>query len=212
MDTRTAVWVSTPEKISKIVLEKTRNFSRKFRGVSAPALDKNPAVKRVVLERVVLADVSPVPNRNEGTFGCSPGTRVHADVPWYHQESPRQTKAKKGQLMNFSRGQTGTKIRCESRLFSQGKKHQNSQKWAKFMNFSFWPFLWLNNIKLMRNLAGQNRQSPIASVQQTLSTLASHSAIPRGTKKNFMSVILSVRNSGWGGAMAAPISWAPGIS
>ena len=22
------------------------------------------------------------------------------------------------------------------------KKHQNSQKWAKFMNFSFWPFLW----------------------------------------------------------------------
>ena len=21
-------------------------------------------------------------------------------------------------------------------------KHQNSQKWAKFMNFSFWPFLW----------------------------------------------------------------------
>ena len=44
MDTRTAVWVSTPEKFSKIVLGKTRNFSRKFRGVSAPALDKNPAV------------------------------------------------------------------------------------------------------------------------------------------------------------------------
>ena len=22
------------------------------------------------------------------------------------------------------------------------KTHQNSQKWAKFMNFSFWPFLW----------------------------------------------------------------------
>ena len=31
-------------KISKIFLGKTRNFSRKFRGVSAPALDKNPAV------------------------------------------------------------------------------------------------------------------------------------------------------------------------
>ena len=31
---------------------------------------------------------------------------------------------------------------CESCLFSSGKKHQNSQKWAKFMNFSFWPFLW----------------------------------------------------------------------
>ena len=43
VDTRTAVWVSTPEKFSKIVLGKTRNFSRKFRGVSAPALYKNPA-------------------------------------------------------------------------------------------------------------------------------------------------------------------------
>ena len=43
VDTRTAVWVSTAEKISKIVLGKTRNFSRKFRGVSAPALYKNPA-------------------------------------------------------------------------------------------------------------------------------------------------------------------------
>ena len=28
---------------------------------------------------------------------------------------------------------------------------------------------------------GQNRQSPIASVQRTRSTLASHSAVPRGT-------------------------------
>ena len=44
VDTRTAVWVSTPEKFSKTVLGKTRNFSRKFRGVSAPALYKNPAV------------------------------------------------------------------------------------------------------------------------------------------------------------------------
>ena len=22
------------------------------------------------------------------------------------------------------------------------EKHQNSQKWTKFMNFLFWPFLW----------------------------------------------------------------------
>ena len=57
------------------------------------------------------------------------------------QESPRQTKPKKGQFMNFSRGQTGTNVRYESRLFPK-EKHQNSQKWAKFMNFSFWPFLW----------------------------------------------------------------------
>ena len=44
VDTRTAVWVSTPERFSKIVLGKTRNSSRKFRGVSAPALCQNPAV------------------------------------------------------------------------------------------------------------------------------------------------------------------------
>ena len=37
------------------------------------------------------------------------------------QESPRQTKPKKGQFMNFSRGHSGTKVQCESRLFSQGK-------------------------------------------------------------------------------------------
>ena len=46
VDTRTAVWVSTAEKFSKIVLGETRNFSRKFRGVSAPALYKNPAVTK----------------------------------------------------------------------------------------------------------------------------------------------------------------------
>ena len=44
MDTRTAVWVSRAEKIFKIVLGEARNFSRKFRGVSTPALQKNPAV------------------------------------------------------------------------------------------------------------------------------------------------------------------------
>ena len=44
VDTRTAVWVSTPEKIFQNRSGKTRNFSRKFRGVSAPALYKNPAV------------------------------------------------------------------------------------------------------------------------------------------------------------------------
>ena len=38
-----------------------------------------------------------------------------------HQESPRQTKPKKGQFMNFSRGHSGTKVRCESRSLSQGK-------------------------------------------------------------------------------------------
>ena len=47
VDTRTAVWVSTAEKFFKIILGETRNFSRMFRRVSAPALYKNPAVTLV---------------------------------------------------------------------------------------------------------------------------------------------------------------------
>ena len=62
-------------------------------------------------------------------------------TPDINQEWPRQTKPKKGQFMNFSQGHSGTKVQCESCLFSWGK-HQNSQKWAKFMNFLFLPFLW----------------------------------------------------------------------
>ena len=48
------------------------------------------------------------------------------------EEWARQTKPKKGQFMNFSQGHS----------FFPKEKYQNSQKWAKFMNFSFWPFLW----------------------------------------------------------------------
>ena len=59
------------------------------------------------------------------------------------QEWPRQTKPKKGQFMNFSQGHSGTKVRYVNRACFPKEKHQNdSQKWAKFMNFSFWPFLW----------------------------------------------------------------------
>ena len=41
VDTRTAVWVSTPEKI---ILRKSQEISRMFQGVLAPALYKNQAV------------------------------------------------------------------------------------------------------------------------------------------------------------------------
>ena len=54
----------------------------------------------------------------------------------------RQTKPKKGQIMNFSQGHSGTKVRDVNRACFPREKHQNSQKWAKFMNISFWPFLW----------------------------------------------------------------------
>ena len=36
----------------------------------------------------------------------------------FSQEWPRQTKPKKGQFMNFSQGHSGTKVQCESCLFS----------------------------------------------------------------------------------------------
>ena len=35
-----------------------------------------------------------------------------------YQEWPRETKPKKGQFMNSSQGHSGTKVQCESRLFS----------------------------------------------------------------------------------------------
>ena len=63
-------------------------------------------------------------------------------VSRFNQEGPRQTKPKKGQFMNFSQGHSGTKVRYVNRACFPKEKHQNSQNWAKFMNFSFWPFLW----------------------------------------------------------------------
>ena len=42
-------------------------------------------------------------------------------------------------------------------------------------------------------LDGQNRQSPIASVQRTRSTLASHSAVPRGTNVKRMNANRAIR-------------------
>ena len=42
-------------------------------------------------------------------------------------------------------------------------------------------------------LDGQNRQSPIASVQRTRSTLAGHSAVPRGTNTTPMNANSAIR-------------------
>ena len=59
-----------------------------------------------------------------------------------NQEWPRQTQPKKGEFMNLPQGHSGTNVRYVNRACFPKEKHQNSQKWAKFMNFSFWPFLW----------------------------------------------------------------------
>ena len=63
--------------------------------------------------------------------------------PGFCQEWPRQTKPKKGRFMNFSQGGIPEqKFEMWIVLVFLRKKHQNSRKWAKFMDSSFWPFLW----------------------------------------------------------------------
>ena len=44
--------------------------------------------------------------------------------------------------MNFSQGHEPEQKFNVNRACFPKEKHQNSQKWAKFMNFSFWPFFW----------------------------------------------------------------------
>ena len=53
--------------------------------------------------------------------------------------------------MNFSQGIPEQKFNVNRACFPE-EKHQNSQKWAKFMNFSFWPFLWFGSavLKILR--------------------------------------------------------------
>ena len=43
--------------------------------------------------------------------------------------------------MNFPRGKLEPKFDVNHARFPK-EKHQNSPKWAKLMNFLFWPFLW----------------------------------------------------------------------
>ena len=71
VDTRTAVWVSTAEKIFKIVLGKTRNSSRKFRGVSAPALYKSPAVRKYSSSELMYLQLRILSKITEGNASCN---------------------------------------------------------------------------------------------------------------------------------------------
>ena len=59
----------------------------------------------------------------------------------FGQESPRQTKPKKVSSWTFPRGIPEQEFNVNRACFPK-EKHQSSQKWAKFMNFLFWPFLW----------------------------------------------------------------------
>ena len=84
----------------------------------------------------------------------------------YIQESPRQTKPKEGQFMNFRRGILEQKLNVNRACFPK-EKHQNSQKRAKFMNFSFWPFLWfglpgrllIHQISFIAGIGAENKSA-----------------------------------------------------
>ena len=49
------------------------------------------------------------------------------------------------------------------------EKHQNSQKWAKFMNFSFWLFLWFGLPgRLLRYVANSSEPKTRRAILGTL--------------------------------------------
>ena len=72
------------------------------------------------------------------------GAKPSFSGPSNSQEGPRQTKPKEGQFMNFSQGHSGTKVRYVNLVLVVLRKNTRilTKIWAKFMNFSFWPFLW----------------------------------------------------------------------
>ena len=58
------------------------------------------------------------------------------------RSGPGKPSQRKVSSWNFFTGAFRNKSSMWIVLVIQRKKRQNSQKWAKFMNFSFWPFLW----------------------------------------------------------------------
>ena len=78
--------------------------------IFADAISETPRVSGAVSEGSLLNP------RNE----C-PEQVIFQSQRLQDQEWPRQTKPKKGQFMNFPQGHSGTKVQCESCLFSQGK-------------------------------------------------------------------------------------------
>ena len=57
------------------------------------------------------------------------------------RSGPGKPNQRKVSSRTFRRGIPEQKFNVNRVCFPK-EKHQNSQKWAKFMNFSFWPFLW----------------------------------------------------------------------
>ena len=87
---------------------------------------------------------------SEGTIGasftCSCGLELfylQLKLSCLHQESPRQTKPKKRPVHELFPGAFLNKKFNVNRACFPKEKHQNPQKCAKFINFSFSFFLFL---------------------------------------------------------------------
>ena len=73
-----------------------------------------------------------------------------------HPGKPNQRKASS---WTFPGGTLEPKFDVNRACFPT-EKHQNSQKWAKFMNFSSWPFLWFGLLgRLLKVAAGSHESS-----------------------------------------------------
>ena len=99
----------------------------------------------------------------------------------------RQTKPKKGQFMRtFHRGICPEqKFNVNRACFPKGKTPEFTKKWAKFMNFSFWPFLWfgLPGRLVRKNSLTQKSYDGNRHIQQSRGAMALKS--PKSLKKVF---------------------------
>ena len=87
-----------------------------------------------------------------GSLSCHlqepPGRRIAryretiSAMPPYFRSGPGKPNQRKGPVHELFAGAFRNKKFNVNRACFPKEKHQNSQKWAKFMNFSFWPFLW----------------------------------------------------------------------
>ena len=63
----------------------------------------------------------------------------------FFRSGPGKPNQRKVSSRTFRRGILEQKFNVNRTCFPK-EKRQNSQKWAKFMNFSFWPFLWFGSL------------------------------------------------------------------
>ena len=98
--------------------------------------------------------------------------RLGAQLPKSHW--PLSFNVSKSQRFKSQRLQDANATKSQTLVFHKSQ-HFSASKPKKFMLF------FSSDSKHIALLDGQNLQSPIASVQRTRSTLARHSAIPRGT-------------------------------